>query len=402
MININNKPWEKLRFTDIEKLLSNSDDETFFFEFKSDEEMPAKLIKEVSAFSNTYGGYILLGVNDDKTICGCKKWTEQRVHTTIHDSITPIPNFDVKKFKSGDKVVIIVKIEEGTIPPYITNKGQIYERVSSGSFPIKDSAKLSQLYNKGKDQLVRTKEKIELEPIRIDSTCPNNLCGYLDLGFSTTLSNTTKFQKAFYVYDFNAVVDILKSTGSEFSISRLGHSVIISIGQISAASNGNKLTLLNSGIHNFIEIMCDGSVRLRTILVTNSKDEKVDISIIVYLRSICQKIYAEIFGKDFAKIFIYAQKYERLTIIKQFVPCYRIQADESMETIVSLNRSLAEHRRKYGNNLIIESNRVPKNDYFIIDKRWFDLRKLKYNFSNLVEQLFSSEYFNLGFIDRIK
>lgn len=109
MVNINNKPWDKLRFRDIEKFLSESGDENFFFEFKSDDEEPKKLIKEISAFANTYGGYILLGVNDDKTIGGCKKWTEQRIHITIHDSITPIPNFDVKKFTSKGKHIFNIK-----------------------------------------------------------------------------------------------------------------------------------------------------------------------------------------------------------------------------------------------------------------------------------------------------
>ena len=32
MININNKPWEKLRLSDIEKFLSSSTDENFFYE----------------------------------------------------------------------------------------------------------------------------------------------------------------------------------------------------------------------------------------------------------------------------------------------------------------------------------------------------------------------------------
>ena len=83
MININNKPWEKLRLSDIEKFLCSSTDENFFYEFKSDNEEPSKLIKEISAFANTYGGYIFLGINDDKKIGGCTKWTEQRIHTTI-------------------------------------------------------------------------------------------------------------------------------------------------------------------------------------------------------------------------------------------------------------------------------------------------------------------------------
>ena len=40
VVNINNKPWDKLRFRDIEKFLSEADDENFFFEFKSDDEEP--------------------------------------------------------------------------------------------------------------------------------------------------------------------------------------------------------------------------------------------------------------------------------------------------------------------------------------------------------------------------
>ena len=54
MVNINNKPWDKLRFRDIEKFLSESGDENFFFEFKSDDEEPKKLIKEISAFANIF------------------------------------------------------------------------------------------------------------------------------------------------------------------------------------------------------------------------------------------------------------------------------------------------------------------------------------------------------------
>lgn len=118
MININNKRWEKLRFSDVRKLLSGTDDETFFFEFKSDDEMPQKLVKEISAFANTYGGYVFLGINNDKSIGGCTKWTEQRIHTTIHDSISPTPLFDVKKFRPNGKTVYVIKIEEGNMPPY--------------------------------------------------------------------------------------------------------------------------------------------------------------------------------------------------------------------------------------------------------------------------------------------
>ena len=103
MININNKRWDKITARDIQKVLSGTDDESFFFEFKSDDEEPNKLVKEISALANTYGGYIFLGVNNDKSIGGCEKWTEQRIHTSIHDSLTPTPNFDVRRFKIEGK-----------------------------------------------------------------------------------------------------------------------------------------------------------------------------------------------------------------------------------------------------------------------------------------------------------
>ena len=142
MVNINGKPWNKLRAVDIKKYLDNPDScENFFFEYKEDEESTQKFAKEVSAFANTYGGYVLLGVDDDKHILGCTQWTEQRIHTTIHDSLTPTPNFDVKRFILEGKKVLIVKIEEGIMPPYMTNDGKIYERISSGSFPVSKKSK---------------------------------------------------------------------------------------------------------------------------------------------------------------------------------------------------------------------------------------------------------------------
>ena len=54
MININNKRWDKITARDIQKVLSGTDDESFFFEFKSDDEEPNKLVKEISALANTY------------------------------------------------------------------------------------------------------------------------------------------------------------------------------------------------------------------------------------------------------------------------------------------------------------------------------------------------------------
>lgn len=59
MITINGKQWNNLRLKDVEKFLKTiDDDETFFIEFKSEDIRNAKLTKEISAFANSFGGYI--------------------------------------------------------------------------------------------------------------------------------------------------------------------------------------------------------------------------------------------------------------------------------------------------------------------------------------------------------
>ncbi len=404
MISINNKSWDKLRSTDIEKFLMGDGDENFFFEFKADDETPAKLMNEISALSNTYGGYILLGVKDDKTIEGCQKWTEQRIHTAVHDSITPIPNFDVKRFKIHDKVVLVIKIEEGTMPPYITNRGEIYERISSGSFRIKDSSKLTQLYNKRIDQLEKIRCKIELSDIDLSDfgNRPNNLCAYLDLGFSVTCSELTELQKNFYVIDFNSIATYLRTQQSDFSIARLGLSYLFTIGRIAVTDdNGNEM-LMSAGINNFLEIMCDESVRCRIILTSNPGQSKVNISHIMYMYRVFRKIYFMLLGKKFAKIFVHAHKYERLKVLKQFVPYYDFPGSDIASIKYRFNNCLSSHQSKYGNNLIVEGNRLQKNDYRLIDRKYFSDCKIKYDTEQLVYELFGSEHYNLGFIDPLK
>ena len=179
MLNINNKPWEKLRFSDVEALLSLDDDENVFFEYKNDKTKTHDVAEEVCAFANTYGGYLLLGIEDDKTVTGCAQWTEQKIHTTLHDSITPTPIFDVKKFKTKQGVVFVVRIEEGEFPPYITSKGKIMNRVSSGSYTVKDSYALSQMFNKRKDSLANIEKKISIDEIHFPTNVPRIITIYI-------------------------------------------------------------------------------------------------------------------------------------------------------------------------------------------------------------------------------
>lgn len=372
-ININNKRWDKITARDIQKVLSGTDDESFFFEFKSDDEEPNKLVKEISALANTYGGYIFLGVNNDKSIGGCEKWTEQRIHTAIHDSLTPTPNFDVRRFKIEGKTVFVIKVEEGTLPPYITGKGAIYERLSSGSFPIKDSAKLTQLYNKRADQEARVKSKIEFGDINVNLANTNNLCGYIDIGFSVTCSEETYLQKNYQKLDFLSSV-AEKVGNNAFSVSLVGSALMFTIGEIANSERSKPAPLFAAGLHDYLVVYGDCSASCRVLLFANENGNQVDISVAPIVTEAFKSIYKLLCGDDFYKIFVHAQKYESLKVVKQFVPVYELSRHFGEIENNPFKNVLKDHRAKYGENLIIQSNRVPLFGYELIDKQWFDVQ----------------------------
>ena len=403
MVNINGKPWEELQFKDVQDYLSDPDsNENCFFEYKIDKVEPAKLVKEISAFANTYGGYIFLGVDDNKNIIGCTAWDEQRIHITIHNGITPTPQFDVKRFSADDKIIYVIKIEEGAMPPYITNKGDICERVSSGSCVVTESGKLNQMYHKRADQLVHIKSQIEIPEVEA-AKLPDNVFGYWDFGFSVVTSEQTNLQKKFYTIDLEPIAKYLREINPEFSITRVGYSYVFGMGSATVRTQHGKVVPTAAGVHDFMEIMLDGSVRGRLLLIATPETADVDItSLFYYSSSFLKKVYSLIFGDGYSEIFVYAQKYEKLTVLKQFVPFYKLGTEDSESDKNRYREYLENHKRKYGNNLIMTSNRIPKSDYEIIDRKYFDELNIAYNTGNLYRELFYSAFMNLGYIDRFE
>lgn len=403
MVNINSKPWEELQFKDVQDYLSDPDsNENCFFEYKIDKVEPAKLVKEISAFANTYGGYIFLGVDDNKNIVGCTAWNEQRIHITIHNGITPTPQFDVKCISADDKIIYVIKIEEGAMPPYITNKGDICERVSSGSCVVTESGKLNQMYHKRADQLLHIKSQIELPEVEA-AKLPNNVFGYWDFGFSVVTSEQTNLQKNFYTIDLEPIAKYLREINPEFSITRVGYSYVFGMGSATVRTQNGKVVPTAAGVHDFMEIMLDGSVRGRLLLIATPETADVDItSLFYYSSSFLRKVYSLIFGDGYSDIFVYAQKYEKLTVLKQFVPFYKLGTEDSESDKNRYREYLENHKRKYGNNLIMTSNRIPKSDYEIIDRKYFDELNMAYNTGNLYRELFYSAFMNLGYIDRFE
>lgn len=391
MIDINNTPWHKLTGDDIKALLGETDGETFFFEFKKDDVRSEKIYKEISAFANTFGGYILIGIADDKSVVGCTNWTEQKVHNVIYNGITPLPDFDVKTFVIDGKTVLVIKIEEGPMPPYISTDGKICERVSSGSIQIKDSAKLSQLYTRHKDNLAKLEKKIGIEKLQY-SPLPSNLFGYIDVGFELGCRDIKRVMKDFLLFDFTPVSEYLKKKCPAFSVSRVGNTCVITIGKLAASGIYPNQFIPEASMHNYMILMNDGSMKYRYCLFGESNGY-VEMSQLVTTTSIFSDIYEMVFKKSLKDNFVYARKYEELTVLKQFTPYYKDELGELTGFV------LADHIEKYGNSLIVSGTRIPFNDYEIIDKRSISPNGADDDVGTVIKSLFGRHFVAMGFVD---
>lgn len=400
MILINNKEFSKLRFSDIEKFLCDYDEEeSFFIELKNNNISTKDLVKEICAFSNTFGGYVILGVEDNKDITGCIDWTEEKINNTIRNLMNPTPLFDVKKLSKNNKKIFIIRVEEGNLPPYVTNKGIIYERISSSSFPVKDSSSINRMLDKRKDSIKKIENKLYIPKIAGNV---NNLCGYLDFGFSVSTRDIRKITQKLLNANYEKISDILKKSKSEYSISKVGYSICITIGDVSYGNEHIDL-LVPAGLNNFMEILPDGSVRGRIILTAPASSNKLNVvasGTISMMYSIFREVYSNIFNNNYCSNFIEARCYEKLNTLKLFNS--QIIVDSSDEFYDKFNQYHSEHVKKYGSNKIINSNRIPMNDFLVIDKRYFQERNIKYNDENLFNELFYSSYFLLGYIDKLK
>ena len=381
---------------DIQSAISEIDfDESFYFELKDDRVAPKKIMEEISAFSNTFGGYIFLGVSNNKQIEGCVEWNEQRIHTAIHDSITPTPSFDVKKFTVDTSVVYVIKIDEGSEPPYITSSGKIYERLSSGSFAIKDSSKLSQIYNKREQLLAKMEKKVSIPPVYENS---NNIYGYIDIGFCLVASDIQVAIDTFNSTDLKSIAERLKEDMPSFNLSHVGNSIIYTPGGVSTQKGH-----LPAHTNNFLEIMADGSARMRILLLNNDTEKSsVNMTLPMFILRSYQETYTNVMGALFPHRVAYAKKYESLTVRKQFQPV--MFYDDSIlelrpdlqEDNVKMWETIQNHRKIFGVTTIVTDDRIPKTGLYTIDKCQLELLGQEYTAEAIINALFSSRYIALA------
>lgn len=143
-MDILNKPINSFSFEDISFFCQQGHIEGIQLDYK--QELPSKgLAKHFSAFSNTRGGVIIIGVKEDKKTGKPAAWNgvknEGKLVDRIHQyasSLESIPSYDVHTTneKNGN-VFILIRIFEGDRTPYyVHNDANLWVRTGSISNSI--------------------------------------------------------------------------------------------------------------------------------------------------------------------------------------------------------------------------------------------------------------------------
>lgn len=158
------KELEYLDEQELKKLIDNTISEGWYIEFKSDFSRKtdkidgSKIVKSISAFANTKGGWLFYGVeSNNKNIATNLCGIDLNEYTNLTDQISqiissnidpkPIYHFKTVLLESG-RYIFIIKIEESPTPPYITSQGVIYQRENNESNPVKDRYIIEKLSEK--------------------------------------------------------------------------------------------------------------------------------------------------------------------------------------------------------------------------------------------------------------
>jgi Putative DNA-binding domain len=144
--------------------------EDLLVERKQDLPAPPRFGAAAASFANTLGGWILLGVGDDKKLHGYQKPPNLDLQSYLADVLRkecdPLPPF-VADIRELDRTPIaVLRVFESTDPPHIVRgTGAVYVRTSNGKEPVDDHRTLLDLARRGADAELRARDRLVNEPL---------------------------------------------------------------------------------------------------------------------------------------------------------------------------------------------------------------------------------------------
>ncbi|MBS4045764.1 MAG: ATP-binding protein [Alphaproteobacteria bacterium] len=161
--------------------------EGWYIEYKSSIPNTKSIAKSISAFANTYGGWLFYGIkeaaNKDRTaelfpgIPSDDIATEEmKIRQAISACVSPPPYFEMHIVRGPNieiglderRAIIVIRVQKSYTAPHIHSDGRIYRRIADESNPRPETDRhiLDMLWKRGKrrqrslDSLIRTKPEI--------------------------------------------------------------------------------------------------------------------------------------------------------------------------------------------------------------------------------------------------
>lgn len=156
------KPIDALEEADLQVLLTDKVTEGYYVEYKSIPPLNSKIGHSIASFSNTQGGWYIVGVTTDGNNVAAAipgfdvgSWPDPvtRFRDVVRTHIDPVPLFFTRVVPLGTgKSVFIVQVPDGQDAPFITKDGRIYRRTSDSSEPVAENDRyaLDRLYERVK------------------------------------------------------------------------------------------------------------------------------------------------------------------------------------------------------------------------------------------------------------
>ncbi len=124
-------------------------------QFKANISNGGSLAAEIVAFSNSGGGQIFIGVNDDGTRSGLtaenltgKHGLNQLISSVASDQVKPAVNVSTENIKLLDGLVVVVSVQDGISKPYFDNAGVIWVKSGADKRKVTSREEMQRMFQK--------------------------------------------------------------------------------------------------------------------------------------------------------------------------------------------------------------------------------------------------------------
>jgi hypothetical protein len=215
------KPLSEVEFPDIQKLRDAKIEESAILDYKEKMISDDKLVKHVTAFSNTSGGDLIFGITESGSggypvdILGIEgNVNKERLEQIIISNIRPRIGVQFRKIEVPDsgRIIFIIRIPEGQSRPYYDMRShKYYKRYNYEAIHI-DEFEIESLYQKrffGASKLAKyVEETILFHRYRQSNGLPEKIDGHIivtPLRIDDRIIDTSKGEEIRSNFDQNKI-----------------------------------------------------------------------------------------------------------------------------------------------------------------------------------------------------